>query len=203
MSAFLAAALSFPTVIFTVLLLFFALYALATLVGLTDIEALDGALGVGDANESLLDGALNSLGIAGIPLTIFGGAATLSAWAMSFLGSRFLPDMLPMQLLILFGSLVLGTVVAAQALRPLRPIFNSIEGPTKKQIVGKICTIRSLHVTEGAGTAEVEDGGAGIIAEVRCFRANELTLGSKAIVYDYDPESGVYHVGPIDASIAT
>ena len=44
-------------------------------------------------------------------------------------------------------------------------------------------------------------GAAGIIAEVRCFRENELTLGSKAIVYDYDAERGVYHVGPIDSLI--
>jgi hypothetical protein len=203
MSAFLAAALSFPTVIFTVLLLFFALYALATLIGAADIESLDGAFGLGDADEGLLDGALNALGVAGVPLTIFGGAATLFAWATSFLASRFLPDMLPMQILILLGAVVLGTAAAAAALRPLRSVFNSIEGPSKKEIVGKICTIRSLRVTDGAGTAEVEDGGAGIIAEVRCFRENELTLGSKAIVYDYDPEGGVYHVGPIDASIAT
>ena len=48
-----------------------------------------------------------------------------------------------------------------------------------------------------SAAAEVEDGGAGVIAEVRCFRENELTLGSKAIVYDYDADNGVYHVGPV------
>src|SRR4028118_1718178 len=38
MSAFLAAVLSFPTVVFTVLLSFFVLYSLATLLGAADIE---------------------------------------------------------------------------------------------------------------------------------------------------------------------
>ena len=201
MSAFLAAALSFPTVIFTVMLVFFALYAVATLLGAADIESLDGVLGIDDTNDSFLEGGLHALGVEGIPLTIFGGAATLFAWITSFLSVRFLPDTITLDVLILLGSAFVGIATASAAVRPLRPIFHTPEAPKRQEIVGKICTIRSLRVNDGAGTAEVEDGGAGIIAEVRCFRENELTLGSKAIVYDYDSEQGVYHVGPLDPAI--
>lgn len=198
MSAFLAAALSFPTAVFTVLLVVFLLYAIATLVGALDIEALDGVLGAQEVDGSI-GHSLETLGVAGIPLGIIGGVASLFAWLTSFFAARFLPDSLPMDLLILLGSTVIGVAASARAVRPLRGIFNTPEALRKNEVVGKVCTIRSLRVNGEAGTAEVEDGAAGIIAEVRCFRENELTLGSKAVVYDYDAERGIYHVGPIDS----
>lgn len=201
MSAFLSAALSFPTVVYTVLLVVSLLYALATMLGALDIEALDGVLGVDEIEGGAVSHSLEALGIAGIPFGIFAGVASLFAWTTSFVAARFLPDLVAMDLLILGGAGIVGIAAAAAALRPLRRIFNTPEVMQKKEIVGKVCTIRSLRVNEQAGTAEVEDGAAGIIAEVRCFRENELTLGSKAVVYDYDSERGVYHVGPIDSLI--
>jgi hypothetical protein len=82
--------------------------------------------------------------------------------------------------------------------RPLRGLFQVVDGPHRVQHVGKICEVRSLRVDDHSGTADI----GGTIAEIRCFRENGLTVGSKAIVYDYDPKEGLYHVGPIDASIA-
>ncbi|HEX2062727.1 MAG TPA: hypothetical protein VHK90_18440 [Thermoanaerobaculia bacterium] len=199
MSAFLAAILSFPTVVFTVLLGFFLLYAIATLLGALDIEWLDGLLGVDDVNDSVLEGGLHALGVAGIPLTIFGGAATIFGWLAAFIGDRFLPDGVVIDTLILFGALLAGLFVGSRAVRPLRGAFVTPDGPHRRQLVGRVCTIRSLQVSDRSGTAEVGD----VVAEVRCFRENDLTLGSKAIVYDYDDKEGIYHVGPIDPTIAT
>jgi hypothetical protein len=203
MSAFLAAVLSFPTVVFTILLGVFLLYALATLLGALDIEALDGALGVGDADGGVLTDGFRTLGIAGVPVGIFGGVASLFGWALSVFAARLLPDALAVDLLVLIGAGVAGLAGATAAVRPLRRVFNTPEAMQNKEIVGKICTIRSLRVDDHAGTAEVEDGGAGIIAEVRCFRENDLTLGSKAIVYDYDAARGVYHVGPLAHDVSS
>lgn len=186
MSAFLAAILSFPTVVFTVLLGLFLLYAVATLVGLFDFESLDGVFD-------------SDVGVAGVPLTIFLGAFSLVGWTTSYLGDRFLPDHLAIDSAIFLGSLFAGFFLGARIVRPLRRAFADAEGPHRNQLVGKIATIRSLRVDDHAGTAEVGD----VVAEVRCFRDNELTLGSKAVVYDYDEKENTYHVGPIDPSIAT
>lgn len=198
MSVFLAAALSLPTVIFTVLLGAFLIYSILTLLGALDSERLDGLLGVDDVNDSVLEGALHALGVTGIPLTIFGSVTTIFAWLLSFTGMRFLPDALLVKIGVGLGAAVLGLFAGAIAVRPFRSFFLTAAGPERKQLVGKVCTIRSLHVNDNLGTAELGD----IVAEVRCFRANELTVGSKAIVYDYDPQAGTYHVGPIDPSIA-
>lgn len=203
MASFLAAALAFPTVVFTVLVVFFLLYAIATVAGAFDLDALDGVLGIDHAPDTVLEGALSFLGVAGIPVTIVGGVSSIFAWVMSIAAAKFLPDSLAMGIAILAASGIVGLLLGGLAVRPLRGVFNTAVGPSRQAIVGKICTVRSLRVDERGGTAEVEDGGAGFIAEIRCFRDNQLTLGSKAIVYDYDHQNGIYHVGPIDPSIAS
>ena len=197
MSAFLAAAFAFPTVVFTVLLIFFLLYAAATLIGAADIEWLDHSLGVDHVNDSVLEGVMSALGIAGVPITIFGGVTSVFAWLTSFTAARFLPDTLLINSAIAVASAILGLVAGSLAVRPLRGVFVTADAPRRNEMVGKVCTIRSLRVDSTSGTAEVGH----MVAEVRCFRDNALTLGSQAIVYDYDAHEGVYHVGPIPMSV--
>lgn len=202
MTAFFVAAFSYPTVIFTALLIFFVLYAAATLFGAADVEWLDNVFGVDDVSDSSLEGVLGSLGVTGIPLTIFAGVATVFAWLASFAGMYFLGSSnLLVGTLVGLGAGIGGLVFGGLALRPMRRLFTTPPAPLRSALVGKICTIRSLRVDDTSGTAEVEE--SGFVAEVRCFRENELTLGSKAVVYDYDSEHGIYHVGPIDPSIVS
>jgi hypothetical protein len=187
MSAFLAAALSLPTVVFTALLGLFLVYAVLTILGALDIEWLDGVLDVDDTGWD-----------AGVPLAVVLGVSTVFAWLTSFAAMKFLPATPVVQVGVGLGSAALGAAFGGLVCRPFRRFFVITEGPHRQALVGKICTIRSLQVSDAAGTAELGD----TIAEVRCFRENELTLGSKAIVYDYDSTAGTYHVGPIDPSIA-
>lgn len=197
MSAFLAAAFAFPTVMFTVMLVLFLLYAAATLIGAADIEWLDHLLGIDHVQDSVLEGVMNALGIAGVPLTIFGGVGSIFAWLTSFAAAKFLPDSFLIDAAILVVSALVGIGAGSLALRPLRTAFVTPDAPRRNEMVGKVCTIRSLRVSATSGTAEIGH----LVAEVRCFRDNALTIGSEAIVYDYDPEEGVYHVGPIAMTV--
>ncbi len=186
MSAFLDAALSLPTGVFTAMLGFFLFYALLTIVGALDIEWLDGVLDVDDTGWD-----------AGVPLAVVIGVSSVFAWLTSFAAMKFLPETALVQTGVGLGAAAIGALLGGRACRPFRAFFNVTEGPHRAEIVGKICTIRSMQVSDGAGTAEIGD----FIAEVRCFRPNELTVGSKAIVYEYDSQQGTYHVGPLDPSI--
>ena len=188
MSAFLDAALSLPTVVFTGVLGFFLFYALLTIVGALDIEWLDGVLDVDDTGWD-----------AGVPLAVVVGVSSVFAWLTSFAAMKFLPETALVKIGVGLGAAVIGALVGGRVCRPFRTFFNVAEGPRRAEIVGKVCTIRSMQVSDGAGTAEIGD----FIAEVRCFRPNELTVGSKAIVYEYDSQQGTYHVGPLDPSITT
>ena len=186
MSAFLDAALSLPTVVFSTLLGFFLLYALLTIAGALDIEWLDGVLDVDDTGWD-----------AGVPLAVVVGVSSVFAWLTSFVAMKFLPETALVQLGTGAGAMAIGAFLGGRACRPFRTFFTVTEGPHRAEIVGKICTIRSVQVSDGSGTAEIGD----FIAEVRCFRPNQLTIGSKAIVYEYDSQQGTYHVGPLDPSI--
>ena len=187
MSAFLDAALSLPTVVFTALLGLFLVYAVLTILGALDIEWLDVTFDLDDTGWD-----------AGVPLAVVLGVSTVFAWLTSFAAMKFLPDTALVKLGVGLGSAALGALLGGIACRPFRRLFVTVEGPHRQALVGKICTIRSLQVSDNAGTAELGD----TVAEVRCFRENELTVGSKAIVYDYDSAAGTYHVGPIDPTIA-
>ncbi len=186
MSAFFDAALSLPTVVFTVALGFFLFYALLTIVGALEIEWLDGVLDIDDTGWD-----------AGVPLAVVVGVSSVFAWLTSFAAMKFLPETPLIQIGVGLGSAAIGAFLGGRVCRPFRAFFAVTEGPRRSEIVGKICTIRSMQVSDGAGTAEIGD----FIAEVRCFRPNDLTLGSKAIVYEYDSQQGTYHVGPLDPSI--
>ncbi|HEX6100104.1 MAG TPA: hypothetical protein VF432_27575 [Thermoanaerobaculia bacterium] len=187
MSAFLAAALSLPTVLFTALLGFFLIYALMTILGALDIEWLDGAL---DFDDTSWD--------AGVPLAVVVGVSAVFAWLTSFAAMKFLPETTLVKVAVGLGAAAIGAFIGGRVCRPFRRFFVTAEGPHRQALVGKICTIRSLQVSDATGTADVGD----LVAEVRCFRENTLTIGSKAIVYDYDAQQGTYHVGPVDPSIA-
>jgi hypothetical protein len=163
-----------------------------------DFEWLDGLLGIDDVHDSVLEGGLHALGVTGIPLTMFAGVSCIFAWMLSFAGMKFLPDATLVKLGVGLGAALAGLAIGSRVVRPFRSFFTTAPGPTRKQLVGKVCTIRSLHVSDHLGTAEIGD----LVAEVRCFRDNQLTVGSKAIVYDYDSQAGLYHVGPVDPSIA-
>jgi hypothetical protein len=198
MSAFLAAVLSFPTVIFTVALAFFVLYAVLTLLGAADIEWLDGMFGIDEVSDTPLENVLDALGIAGIPITVFAGMVSLFAWVASYLGDRFLPDTTAIDSGIGISAFAIGIGLGALAARPFKPLFIEPQAQRRSELVGKVCTIRSLHVNGETGVADLGD----IVAEVRCFRDNQLTVGSPAIVYDYDAVIGTYHVGPLDPTVA-
>jgi hypothetical protein len=58
------------------------------------------------------------------------------------------------------------------------------------------CRITTLKVTDRFGQAEVEDGGAGIIVQVRCREANALRKGSLTLIVHHDEENDVFHVMP-------
>ena len=60
----------------------------------------------------------------------------------------------------------------------------------------------SARVDSQTGRAEIEDGGAGFVAEVRCEKENDLERGNKALVYRYAPSREVYFVSPVDPALS-
>lgn len=150
-------------------------------------------------------GLFAALGFAGIPVTISFSFVVFASWTLALLSRNTVFDLLgsivPSVVLsggIFLLSLVLGTLMAALAVRPLHPIFIAKKAPGRQDLMGRVCTINSGSVTGSFGHATFEDGGAGLILNVFCSKENQLKRGDKALILGYDSARDVYEVEPVD-----
>lgn len=219
MSEFLDQIVAFPTVIYTTLLGLVLLYWGFVILGILDVDVLDGAEGVAEglaegAAEAAAEGAAEAgLGLAGLvhalklrnaPVTVVLSLTVLSSWVLSFLAMvhvaphiGFIPTLV-VQGLVFALSPVLALPVTSLLVWPLGPLFRTHQGGRLQSFVGEVCEITTGKVTEGFGQATLSDGGAGLLVQVRCLRANELKKGSQALVVNYDPERQTFLVEPVE-----
>lgn len=210
MSELLSAMLAFPTVIFTVLLGVVVTYWIFVILGALDIDLLEFDVDTdaeadvdgGDGDyDSGLAGVWNAVGLGGVPVTLSLSLLVLAAWVFSLLAMDFLGGGTPWWLAGSTALLCLGVAVPVTALliRPLRRFFVTHPAVDHRSLVGQICTISTLRVDERYGQAEIEDGGAGLLIQVRASASHELRRGDRALIFDYKDE--VFQVAPLGAAL--
>jgi Protein of unknown function (DUF1449) len=186
MGGFVDAALGFPAVLFTFLLIVVVGYWLLVLFGALDVEAFDG------------DGFLDGLGFAGVPATVSLSLLIAIAWFVSLAGTVLASGALLIAILALPFALAVATFATRLLVRPLRHLFP--EGPeaSRSDFVGAVCVIRTGRVSTDFGQAEVTavDGSSAII-QVRQTGADEFRAGSSALIYDYDTDGEFFWVTPV------
>lgn len=204
MDAFLHVALSFPTLVFSVLLTVAMIYWLLAVLGLIEVE-LNGADAVlshdGGAHPEAIAGLLMKFGLGGVPVSLVGTVLIFLAWLFCYFA-----DLLVLQPLT--GGVVhglLGSAVAAAALlaaipataallRPLRRAFAKLRQSHQRSVIGQIAIVRSPEVTEQRGNAAVDDGGAGLILQVRSNGGRCYRRGDRVVLLEYRPDQHAYHV---------
>ncbi len=144
-------------------------------------------------------GLIQTLGLGGVPVTLMLSVLILAAWsfclgALELLGSAgWITVAAPLV------ALALAVPVTGVVIRPLRRFFLSLAAPQHRDLLGKICTITTLRVDERYGQAEVEDGGAGLIVQVRSTDPGRLHRGDRALIFDYKDE--VFYVEPVNQAL--
>ena len=177
--------------------------------------ALDGADGAlhghghvhadGSVDGGGFSGVLSSLGLRAVPLTVAISFVVLWAWLLTFIGMEALGDLTTSKLGniaistgVALGSLFASLFVTRQCVRPLERFFVTHDSPRSGSFVGQVCVVQTQRVDGRFGQAELADGGAGLLLQVRCADTNELTRGSKALIIDYDEEQGIFQVVSFD-----
>ena len=156
----------------------------------------DTADGHGDQAEA---GLFGMLGLGQVPVTITMSAAVLVAWTISTLSALSLnPVSIAFQVALLVSSMVLGLLGAALLLRPLGKALDQSKPARRRDSLGQICMITSGKVDATFGTAQVDDGAAGLNVHVICSRANTLKKGDRAILVDFDSAKDTYELEPVD-----
>ncbi len=204
MILFLSTALAFPTLLYSVLLAFCALYWLIAATGAIDTDALDGLLATdGDSSEpSVAAGMLAKLGLSGVPLMLVLTVLAFTGWVLTYfvhlLVLRHLPDSL--RLIAGIGTAVVallpGIFLTSLLLRPVAKLINRLRPPDPPTLLGRAGTVISPFVDAENGRAEIADGGAGLILQVRTQPGLRLSRGDRIVLIEHVPVANSYVVIP-------
>ncbi len=201
---------SFPTGIMTLLLVLVLLYWGLVILGALDIEVFDFDVDAPEGSEAAGGGLFPVLGLTGVPVTVAISVLVLWAWLFTALGSEVLNTLVAegvvrtlLAVLVLLLSVMVAVGVSALSVRPLQRFFNTPEARRRASLVGQICTVTTLRVDEAFGQAEFDDGGAGLLVQVRAKEGNGLSKGSKALIVSRDKQVSAYWVRPYDDPAGT
>lgn len=208
MSAFFIHAVSFPTVVFTILVGLSLLYWAFVL--------LSGGMnspgeGFGDElAEGGLDGWIASstilgwLGFGKIPIAILLSFWSLAAWVVCYVSSRLLESYLPSGILsngVEVGLTFLSAVVTAPLIRVvssrLSPFFHSDSAEARHDLMGRTCRVSTGYVDMEFGQARLEEGGDWRVIQVRCPRPNHLQRNDEALIIAWDVTLDAFRVEQI------
>lgn len=207
MGGFLDAALGFPAVIFGAALVVVVCFWLLVLAGAADQHSFDSDLDSG------------TVGFGGVPVTVSVSLLVVVAWFGSLSGTVLLHRVpaagttrAVLAVAVLAGSLFLAWGTVRLLARLFRRYFPAEPPPSRKDFVGRVCTIRTGSVSAVFGQAEVAaaDGSTAIVqvrqaprvARLAALHAEELLVsGGTGLLYAYDEEGEFFWVSPYDAAL--
>ena len=222
MAAFLTLVTTFPVVVYTVLLGASLVYWVFVVIGAVSLDShhhdggldldldgdgipdhVEGADGHGH-DEGGLAGMMAALKLRSAPATVVLSVLVLFSWLFSIVGLQLLSGVVPIavmgavKLLLLILAPILALLPTSIAIRPLAKVFAPPKAVANKELVGKLCTIRTGTVTDKFGEATLDDGGAGLVVRVRVESGEKLGRGQQAVIIGYDDERHEYTVAPMD-----
>lgn len=205
MTLFFEIFFSFPVIIFSFLLSISVLYWLVAALGIFDIDCLDidinSADGI-DITVSGFGGLLMKFGLNNVPMTLIITLISLFGWFISYFIFYFILQFMQSSFLYyVFGviifvvAFIVSVYMTAITIKPLRPLFHKINQTVQAEnLIGKVVEIRSSVVTAKKGQAIYEDGGAGLILDVRCMQQSTLKRGDCAVIIRYDKALFIYEI---------
>jgi len=202
MELFFAVFFSFPVIIFSTLLTLCALYWLVAAIGILHIDCLN-VDGLDVPSSTGLGGLLLKFGFNEVPMTLIITLISLLGWIISYLSTRYLLIHLfdiswlyyLSSVIVFITSFIIATYLTAWLIRPIRPFFNKLGHlHSNRSCLGQAVVIRSSIVNEQKGEAIYEDGGAGLILQVRADNYYQFKRGDKAILLSYDNLSNNYEI---------
>ena len=203
MNLFFQNSLAFPSIIFSALLIIISFYWLCAAFGLLDIDLfnIDSELDI-NVDATGLAGWLTKLGLAGIPVTIILTLFTLFGWVISYFTNYWIINAIEtsfIRYLTGFIAFIITSFIAlnltAVCLKPIRKKLMSRNKPKSvHQLIGKLAIVRSANVTENKGEAVLEDGGAGLILQIRAPETENIKRGDSVVIISYDALTHSYQV---------
>ncbi len=163
-----------------------------------DLDVDGGAEGGG----SILGALMKFVYAAEVPVTVVASVLSTAMWAISILSNHYLSNTSVLIAGFLVIPIVVGGFVATKlVLMPFVPLLKKAfdESSDVVHVIGQLCVVSSLEVTEKHGQAEVPLQGSPLLLNVKTRDGVALTKGEEAVVIAKD-DDGVYIVAPFSGS---
>lgn len=208
MDTFLNIATTFPTAIYSVMLLVVIAHWLFAALGILEIDTIDGLMpddfggdGMDGAEPHGVGGLLMKFGLHGVPIMVIVTIIAIVGWTFCYFLDLHVLSKLPLGPLAiladigaLIGGVLLSIPVARIVLAPVRRILRRYEPVTQRPLLGRYAEVRSPEITQTHGTARVEDGGAGLILQVRADTPGRFVRGDRVVLIEYLEDHNAYRV---------
>ncbi|RRV05990.1 hypothetical protein EGJ27_14990 [Pseudomonas sp. v388] len=205
MDRFLEVTFSFPVVVFSLGLALAFIYWLLVCTGMLDTESVEIDLqAVSACDKAAADaekGLFFQLGMAAVPVSVVFTLISLVGWLVSYFIQLLLIEQLslgffyyPLGFVSGVISLLAALVTTALIVRLFKPLMKKIKGPPPIPVIGSVAVVRSSTVTCQRGTALLNDGGAGLLLQVRAFGERTFTRNERVVILQYLADEHVYLV---------
>jgi len=230
MDVFLQIVTSFPTVVYTVLLLVVSTHWLLSALGIIEIDTIDGLMpdgfgghdfgghdighGLGHGHDigaghgahhhdgdANVGGLLMKFGLHGVPVMVVITIIAIVGWSFCYFVDLYLLRTLPLGVLAIpaeiatmIGGLLVSIPAGRLVLSPVRRMLRRFAPVSQRPMLGRYAVVRSPEITRTSGTAEVDDGGAGLILQVRADVSGRFVRGDRVVLIEYLEDQNAYRV---------
>lgn len=207
MQEFLTVVFGFPTLPYSIVLAVAVLYWALAAFGLVDDgfgdAGADGALHGDPHDLQGLSALLARWGLGGVPLMLVVTLLGFFAWIVTYFVHLFVLLPLPDLLRWAIGAVVAllaplpAVPFTAQLLRPVRRFLLRLRPVAQASLLGRTGVVASPKVDARSGHATFDDGGAGLVLQVRS--EIELQRGERIVLVEHVADQHHYRVVRADA----
>ena len=225
MDVFLQIVTSFPTIVYTVLLLVVSTHWLLSALGIIEIDSIDGLMpdgfgghdvghGLGHGHDigaghgahhhdadANVGGLLMKFGLHGVQVMVVITIIAIVGWSFCYFVDLYLLRTVPLGVLAIpakiatmIGGLLVSIPAGRLVLSPVRRMLRRFAPVSQRPMLGRYAVVRSPEITRASGTAEVDDGGAGLILQVRAEVSGRFVRGDRVVLIEYLEEQNAYRV---------
>lgn len=207
MNDFLTTALTFPTLVYSVLLAVSVVFWLLAATGLFDHHAPDALLDAhaGSGHHHGAEdaaGVLGRLGLAGVPVMVIATVLSFFGWLCVYYVQLLLLSHMHTSLRVLIGAgvdvaaLIPGLAATSLLLRPVSRWILKLRPPVEPSLLGRVGVVCTPSVDARYGQATVDDGGAGLVLQIRSTDSGRFHRGDRIVLIEFIDAQHAYRVIP-------
>ena len=148
-----------------------------------------------------ISGLLMKFGLHGVPIMVVITIIAIVGWAFCYFFDLYVLSGMTLGALgvaadiaTALGGLLLSIPVARLVLAPVRRIMRRFAPVSQRPLLGRYAEVRSAEVTKTHGQAMLDDGGAGLILQVRAEVSGKFVRGDRVVLIEYLEQQNAYRV---------